>query len=85
MTIWKYVIEKIDDEVTFDMPGGAQVLHVGEQSGLLCLWALVDPNIPKVQHTFFIRGTGHQVSPILDHVGSAWLRPFMWHVFRRRA
>ena len=69
-TVHKYAID-IDDEVAVDMPSGAQILHVGDQYGRLCIWALVDPEAREVPRRFRIAGTGHRIAdPVGPHVGS---------------
>lgn len=60
MTIWKFVIEP-GDTVIIGMPKGAQVLSVDSQYGVPCVWALVDPDAPKVLRKFRMAGTAHHV------------------------
>ena len=81
MTIYKYPIINVDDVVTLEMPDGAQVLHVGEQLGLICIWALVNPYAQIAPRTFAIRGTGHPVGSGLTYLGTAHINPFVWHIF----
>lgn len=59
-TVWKFSIDLGSDEPVL-MPKGAQVLHVDNQDGALCVWALVDPHAPKVARGFVVVGTGHPV------------------------
>lgn len=61
MTVWKFVIA--DPETPVVMPEGAEVLHVGEQRGSVCIWALVDPAAPKVERRFVVAPTGGIVPP----------------------
>ena len=59
-TIWKYPFE-IKDDLTIEMPAGAEILSVQVQHGEPCIWVLVDPsNKWDVRH-FMVRGTGHSV------------------------
>jgi hypothetical protein len=60
-TVYKYVLP-IDDEVRIEMPAFAEVLSVGVQGENVCVWALVDPTIPKLHKTFRIAGTGHPIT-----------------------
>lgn len=64
-TIWKFPLV-ICDTQGVTMPEGAKPLAVQLQGDTLCLWALVDPDAPKVCNTIDIRGTGH---PCPDHLG----------------
>lgn len=59
MKVWKFVIA--DPETPVRMPQHATILHVGEQHGQVCIWALVDPTAPQVDRRFVIAGTGHDV------------------------
>lgn len=83
MTVWKYTLLAADLQ-RIEMPAGAQILHVAEQHGELCMWALVDPDEPPVAHRFTVIGTGH-IAPSRPaaYVGSALMLggSLVWHVF----
>ncbi len=85
VTIWKYTLA-VQDEQTISLPSGAQVLSVQTQGGVVCLWAMVDPAMPKVERMVYVRGTGHPISmeigPV-DFVGTVQLfaGDLVWHVF----
>lgn len=83
--IFKYQLS-IDDTIKVPVPGNRpEVLHVGIQGGVVCVWIIVDPDSP-VEETchLVLRGTGH---PLPDecskanYVGTVHLGPFVWHVF----
>lgn len=59
--VWKFQLELTDIAIV-DMPKGARCIHVGEQYGNLCLWAIVDPGEPTEPRAFRIAGTGHQIA-----------------------
>lgn len=59
--IYKYPIPNLADRVEIGMPGGAQIIHVGQQAGVVTLWALVDPDEPYVLRTIRVVGTGHDI------------------------
>ena len=63
--IWKYAIPNLENVIA--MPEGAKVLCVHTQRGEPQIWALVDPNAPKVTRTIHIHGTGH---PVPDDPGT---------------
>lgn len=57
--IWKFPL-KPEDRQTIAMPAGARILSLQVQSGTPCIWALVDPKKPEVQHhEIVMHGTGH--------------------------
>lgn len=87
MTVHKYVVH-ITDEPRVPMPQGAQVLSVGVQDDLVCIWALVDPAAPYETRPFSMRGTGHPASglenvPFIGTVMMAGLagRALVFHVW----
>lgn len=60
LTVWKYPLA-METQPTVEMPVGAEILHVGEQYGRLCLWALVNTSAPVTRRRFLVAGTGHDV------------------------
>lgn len=60
LTVWKYPLT-LETQPTVEMPVGAEILHVGEQYGRLCLWALVNTSAPTTPRRFLVAGTGHDV------------------------
>ena len=81
-TVWKFPLQ-IDDVQGVLMPSGAKILYVAVQDGVLCLWALVDPDAAKTIRTFLIVGTGHPAPTDAEHVGSGISHGgnLVWHVF----
>ena len=85
MRIFKYPI-KPGDYVEIEMPIGAQVLDVQVQHNQPCLWALVDPELPKEKRYFRFAGTGHPIKEDLSqlsHIGSFQLLEgaLVFHLF----
>ncbi len=66
--------------LTVEMPRGGKPLHVAMQSGLPCLWALVDADNASESRCFTVVGTGHPV-PDGEYVATTHDGPFVWHVF----
>lgn len=60
-TVWKYTLG-VEEHQYLNMPCDAQVVHVGEQHGDLCIWALVDTEQPKEDRFFHVFGTGHPMT-----------------------
>lgn len=56
-TVYKYAVG--DGPFELEMPKGAQILSVHTQKGVPQLWALVNPDAPKVTRRFLLCGTGH--------------------------
>ena len=83
-TIWKFPL-RVADQQTLSMPAGAQTLTVQMQFGVLCLWAVVDPNTPlREELDIRMHGTGHS----FDDTGYTYLATFqmnagqlIFHVF----
>lgn len=83
-TVHKYTLEP-GDYVDILLPAGAETLHVGEQAGKLCLWALVDPGKPLKKRTFRVAGTGHVIRENgLTYIGTAIIArgALVFHVFQ---
>lgn len=87
--VWKFPLE-LRDHAEVSMPEGAKVLMIGEQNGVVWIWALVDPTKPYEGRTFRVAGTGHELGRIPDdaeHLGSVILQDglLVFHVFGRRS
>ena len=83
-TIWKYHLHLPDDPIVIYMPKGARVLHIGQQAGLIKMWALVDPEADTEKRTFAILGTGGAGPESTDlYLGTVQLGSYVWHVFER--
>ncbi len=59
--VWKFALPEHGSGIV-PMPKGAQILSWGHQPHAgLQVWALVDPDAPKVGRRLFVLGTGHVV------------------------
>ena len=76
------------DVVSVAMPTGAELLHIEEECGRVCLWAIVDESAPTEAREFRLVGDG----PVLGaeflqakYVGTLQAPystfPVAWHVF----
>lgn len=83
--IWKFPIDVIDEQAV-EMPAPAELLHVAVQNIDRCyLWAMVDPEKPKVRVQLRIYGTSQ---PMPDwpgrYIGTLMLNnngALVFHVF----
>lgn len=83
-TVWKYTWPLPSDRASFDMPRDAEVLHVHEQNGTVCLWARVVVGRAIKRRDFILCGTGHPVPPLdFPYIGTAHLNDgqLVLHVF----
>ncbi len=85
-TIWKFPLY-VTDAQTIPVPQGAKFLAVQVQAGEPCLWAMVNPDAPKVPVEIRIHGTGHALpddSTHYDYIGTFQLDSgaLVFHVFR---
>lgn len=87
-TIWKYPLDVTDVQI-IELPDKAEILTVGNQGGMICLWALVSPNTNPTCRTIEIIGTGNPVEDLpaeyasRKFIGTVSQSPFIWHVFER--
>jgi hypothetical protein len=88
-TIFKYPFD-IAGEFSLDLPTGAVLLHVADQGGIACLWAMVHTERETERRYFRVFGTGHPIEgeEQLTFVGTFQqsspinaLPSFVWHVF----
>ena len=86
MVIYKYPLD-VTGEQAINMPMGAEIRHVGDQHGVLTLWAEVNPNLPNRTKVIIVRGTGQDFPPDKRDVflGTVIMGVFVWHVFERRS
>ena len=59
-TIWKYPLSGSSYQ-SIEMPRGAKILDVQNQSGKPCIWALVDTEQPHEIRNFLVYGTGWKI------------------------
>jgi hypothetical protein len=84
MTIWKYTLDVVDKQ-TITMQAGAKILSVANQDGILCMWAIVDPQQKTTKRTFEVIATG---GPMPDEgtrefLGTLQIDWLVLHVFER--
>jgi len=81
MKVFKYSLH-LTERQTIEMPANANILHVKEQNGNLCIWAEVDTHDTNGSRTFRIVGTGHDVpSCRAKYIGTCFMGSFVWHIY----
>lgn len=88
MTIYKYEFN-IRRKVEFYTHKVHEILHFGTQRpghGVLCMWALVDPDIGHEAQRFYVIGTGQPMpdGKDLEHLATVQDGSFVWHIFKER-
>lgn len=81
--VFKYELP-VGDEVSIDMPRGAEILHVDVQNHRPYLWARVDASAPPEARHFRFAGTGHTLDDrVGKHVGSFLMEGghLVFHIF----
>lgn len=85
-TIWKFPVQVKPDFVV-EIPSGGEVLSVQVQYMEPVMWVMVDPDAPKEQRRFTVKGTGHHfdISDLGRFIGTFQLAEgnFIGHLFER--
>ena len=82
MTIHKYPLTERITQLM--LPYGAQILTAQTQSGIVCLWALMDPARATQRREIEIVGTGWPMDAAeRRYIGTVQQEVFVWHVFER--
>lgn len=82
-TVWKFML-KPDMLNMVQVPAGAEPLTAQMQGDNLVMWALVDPEMPKVNRKFLVIGAGFDINyAIVKYIGTFQLYggSFVQHVF----
>jgi hypothetical protein len=89
MEIWKFDIG-VGHSSLNEIPKGAEIIHIDEQRGSVCIWAICDPKAEKEKREFKVFGTGHTINnetlEKLVYVGSCQTKNqvFVFHVFEQK-
>ena len=81
--IYKYALQEAPNyygSVTNVRAG--KILFVAEQDGILHAWVEVDASTNALQK-LRVFATGEKVDASQEHVGSAKVGPFVWHVYKQ--
>ena len=80
--IWKYPVPANDCDIM--IPSGGKILSVGLQGKVLVVWALVNPEAPKIPRHIQCINTGDscEVHPNAHFLGTVTTEGgIVWHVF----
>ena len=84
-TIWKYEISPDWEQQEIEMPIGATILSFGiDGTNSLCLWAIVNPEAPKMARVVGCYGTGWPLDFTTRgarFVGTVTHGAYVWHLF----
>jgi hypothetical protein len=87
LTIYKYKLNQ-GRVNQIQMPMDASVISVGlDPMEDICIWALVETDNDMDERTFFVAGTGWDITEDLlefteiSSLGTVRQGPFMWHIF----
>lgn len=76
---WQLTVSRHQEVV---MQRGARILTVQNQGGMLCLWAIVNPEAPTESRYFSVFGTGHPHESFpQNYIGTCQQGQYVWHVF----
>lgn len=70
-----------NEMVTIKAPQSLGINHIEMQHGIVTLWSLVDKDSPAFDRTFRIVGTGHEMEPVGNYLGTVHERVYVWHIF----
>jgi hypothetical protein len=88
--VWKYAVpyeHRAPETPPHVIPVGSRVLLCAPdpETAIPTVWIELDPEEQnKTERLFVAYGTGRQVPPDMDHVGSLVSYPFVWHVYEQR-
>ena len=74
-----------ENRLPIQIDGAGLFLHFAMQRGVPTLWMEVDPHAEKVERTFTIVGTGHDVPDDAGYCGTTLDGSFVWHLYVEKA
>jgi hypothetical protein len=83
-TVYKYPLNNIGEN-ELKLHRGFQIIHAGEQDGVVNLWVDSRTDNQKDDVTIVIYGTGHQMSEYAqEHIQSVQMsNGLVWHIYRQ--
>jgi hypothetical protein len=78
-SVWKYNLSQAVFPVS--VPVGARPVHVGAQGSDVCIWFEVDTEAEQAELALHVVPTGGAVPFFVEHLGTAIVGAFVWHVY----
>lgn len=86
--VWKVTLHPLlGSPQTHQLPFGAKVVHVDRDPGnpgAVAVWFECDPVEVMTGTLLWLVGTDHEIPGLLQHIGTAVIDPFVWHVYMGR-
>lgn len=82
MQIWKTELTVGSGKTS--LPKGAKPISIQAQNGTPFMWSIVDPDMPRVDKSFHIAGTGHELPENIGNFVGTFLvesDTLVFHVF----
>lgn len=87
-TILKFELEARHASELVTMPAGSQIISAAFQNGRIVMWALVDPDKPRVTRQVWVLWTGWDTDLPANaqfigtvQMGNPPAGPLVWHIF----
>ena len=82
-TIFKQKLD-ICDFQTIEIPQDFNILHIGKQNGVPCIWYECESDINTVHLDIYCFGTGYRMDnlPSLAYIGTVQIDGYVWHYYR---
>ncbi len=81
ISIWKFNLALTDAPTHISMPNVAEFCSCGiDPSGCPAIWMKVETTASSEVRQFLIRGTGHEIPPCENYLGTFFDGAFVWHV-----
>lgn len=83
-TVWKFPLLSTGP-AWVNLPFGSEIVHVGRDpaTGLISIWAEVDPAQSHMTLVFQIIATGETIPPGFRHRGTVIIESFVWHLYEK--
>lgn len=82
-TIYKFAVP-LGPESHIEMDPGGQIVHVAVQGTFPMIWVLINTDVIWTVRTFKAFGTGWEIPPGWEYVGSLLDGSFVWHIHERK-
>ena len=67
LKVYKYPLRP-NDYIDIQLPKGGQILTIQTQGDMPYLWALVNPDNPRMKRRFRLAGTGHPINESMSEL-----------------